>query len=73
MQVPFFDWKSLYLEKEGRVFENYFKNAKKGAFILQADVSNFEKNCNFLDIKHVSCGCGWNQCNSFRLRASGVG
>ena len=40
MQVPFFDWKSLYLEKEEEFSKIISNTLRKGAFILQADVCN---------------------------------
>ena len=42
MQVPFFDWKSLYSEKEEEFSKIISTTLKKGAFILQAEVSDFE-------------------------------
>ena len=42
MQVPFFDWKSLYSEKEEEFLKIISTKLQKGAFILQSDVSDFE-------------------------------
>ena len=73
MQVPFFDWKSLYLEKEEEFSKIISKTLKKGAFILQADVSNFEEKLrNFLDIKHVVAVADGTNAILLGLRASGV-
>ena len=73
MQVPFFDWKSLYLEKEEEFSKIISKTLKKGAFILQADVSDFEvKLRNFLGIKHVVAVADGTNAILLGLRASGV-
>ena len=74
MQVPFFDWKSLYLEKEEEFSKIISKTLKKGAFILQADVSDFESKLReFLNVKHVVAVADGTNAILLGLRASGVG
>ena len=43
MKIPFFDYKKLYL-KDKSILNKIFKDvSSKGAFILQEEVSDFEK------------------------------
>ena len=74
MQVPFFDWKSLYSEKEEEFSKIISTTLQKGAFILQSDVSDFENKLrDFLSVKHVVAVADGTNAILLGLRASGVG
>jgi dTDP-4-amino-4,6-dideoxygalactose transaminase len=54
MQVPFFDWKRLYLERRDRYLDIVDRTASRGGFILQEDVRKFEESLErFLGVRHA--------------------
>jgi len=53
-EIPFFDYPALFTEREEELMSLLRSVLSRGAYILQKDLQDFEKNLeNFLDVKHV--------------------
>lgn len=54
MKVPFFDYPRLYLDQKNKYLEIFDDVCSRGAFIMQRDVSIFEKSlCSFTGAKYA--------------------
>ncbi len=54
MRVPFFDWAGLYAERSEKFGAIMHETAKRGGFILQRDVDEFEENLSaFTGVKYA--------------------
>ena len=73
MNVKFFDWQSLYQERETQFSDIIYKTLSGGKFILQDEVANFEKQlADFVGAKYaVGLSDGTNAI-LLGLRASGL-
>lgn len=73
-QIPFFNYSALYSENE-EVYSNAILSAcKKGAYIMQEELFNFEKKLkNYLNVKHAIGVADGTTALVLSLRASGVG
>lgn len=71
--VPFFDWAGLYAERAETFGEIMHSTAKRGAFILQRDVLEFEEAlAEYLGIGHVIALSDATNAMHVGLRASGL-
>ena len=73
MDVPFFDYKKHYLEDKDS-YDMIFSNVcSKGAFIMQSELYEFEKNLSeFLGCKHIIGVADGTLALIFSLKASGI-
>lgn len=54
LEVPFFNYPALFQEKEAEMMALIQDVLQRGAYILQKELEEFEKNLeSFLDVKHV--------------------
>jgi len=53
-KIPFFDYQALYKSKQSEILDVLTDVMKRGAYILQRDLAEFEENLKeFLDVKHA--------------------
>ena len=74
LEVPFFDYPALFRKREEEFVEVFRAVSRRGAFIKQKDLQNFETSlASFLDVRHV-LGVG-NATDGLEvaLRAAGIG
>ena len=73
MQVPFFDWSALYLEKKDQFASILSEVLSRGGFILQKDVAEFEqKLANYVGAKYAVGVSDGTNAILLGLRASGL-
>ena len=72
--IPFFDYPSVFVSEEKELVAIFRDVGRRGAFILQEDLAQFERNlAGFLEVRHA-----WGVANAtdgllLALRATGVG
>ncbi len=72
--VPFFDYRSLFTSEEAQLSAIFREVGRRGAFILQQDLSRFEQNlARFLGARHVLGVANATDGLLIALRAAGVG
>jgi len=53
-EIPFFDYQALYQSQQSEILDVMTDVMKRGAYILQTDLAEFEENLKeFLDVKHA--------------------
>ena len=57
-QIPFFDYKRLYLDKKTQFLETIDKVASKGGFIMQKELEQFERNISSFCCSKYALGVG---------------
>ena len=72
--VPFFDYRRVFSEMESEFVDIFRDVLRRGAFIMQSDLINFEKACaDFLGVKYAFGVGNATDGLHFVLRAAGVG
>jgi len=73
LKVPFFDYPKLYLEDRENLLSIFDKTASSGAFIMQDDLSFFEKKLSeYLGCKHVIGVADGTVALTLSLKAAGL-
>ena len=74
ISVPFFNYPALFAERASRYDEIVQDVLRRGAYIMQSDLAEFEKNlANYLGCKHAIGVADGTAALVFALRASGIG
>jgi dTDP-4-amino-4,6-dideoxygalactose transaminase len=74
MKVPFFNYPWVYLQHEDEIREKIFDVMHRGAFILQEDLEEFEKNlCKYLNVNHAFGVADGTNALILGLMAMGIG
>ena len=74
MQIPFFNYQSLFKEHEKNFIEIFSDIGRRGAYIMQDDLSNFEyKIEKYTGIKHAIGVANATDAMQLLLKAGGVG
>jgi len=72
--IPFFNYPALFKTKEKEIMDTLYDVLKRGAYILQKDMQQFENNLKtFLGVKHVFGVSDGTNALILALRAAGVG
>ena len=72
--VPFFSYPMVYKHKEKEILDAMLNVMNRGAFILQSDLVDFEKNiAEFIGVKHVLGVADGTNSMIIALRAAGIG
>lgn len=72
--VPFFNYSALFAEKENELTDIILGVCRRGAYILQKDLADFEANlAEFMGVKHVFGVANGTDAISLGLRAVGIG
>ncbi len=73
MQIPFFDYKRLYAENSERFSKAFDDVGKRGAFIMQSDLQQFEDHlADYLGCKYVVGVADGTAALVFALKAAGI-
>lgn len=73
MKIPFFNYSALFKSSENDLMQIFRDIGTRGAYILQQDVTNFEKNLEkFLDVKHAITVANGTDAIILALRAAGI-
>ncbi len=73
-EVPFFNYGFLFREKEAEFTQILLDTCRKGAFIMQQEMRDFEKNlATFVGAKHAFGVADGTEAIIIALRASGIG
>ena len=74
MIVPFFNYQALFQENEERFLDIFRDVGRRGAYIMQSDLVNFEKRLqDYTNIKHVIGVANATDAMELLLKAGGVG
>ena len=74
MQIPFFNYQSLFKEHEENFIEIFSDIGRRGAYIMQDDLSNFESKIEkYTGIKHAIGVANATDAMQLLLKAGGVG
>ena len=74
MQIPFFNYQSLFKEHEKSFIEIFSDIGRRGAYIMQDDLSNFESKIEkYTGIKHAIGVANATDAMQLLLKAGGVG
>jgi dTDP-4-amino-4,6-dideoxygalactose transaminase len=74
MQIPFFNYQSLFKEHERDLIEIFSDIGRRGAYIMQDDLSNFESKIEkYTGIKHAIGVANATDAMQLLLKAGGVG
>lgn len=74
MRVPFFNYQALFQENEERFLDIFRDVGRRGAYIMQSDLVNFEKRLqDYTNIKHVIGVANATDAMELLLKAGGVG
>ena len=73
IEVPFFDYKQLYLKDKKAITQIFRDISSKGAFILQKEVDVFEKKiCNYTKSKYAITVANGTDAMQIYLKAFGI-
>ena len=74
MNIPFFPYSQLYLQDRDSYIKIFDDVCNRGAYILQKDLEDFEKNCEeFLDVNHAFGVANGTDALIIGLKACGIG
>ena len=74
MKIPFFDYQSLFKQNEKTLTEIFSDVGRRGAFIMQNDLSDFELNIEkYTGIKHAIGVGNATDAMQLLLKAGGIG
>ena len=74
MNIPFFNYQSLFKEHEKNFIEIFSDIGRRGAYIMQKDLSNFESNIEkYTGIKHAIGVANATDAMQLLLKAGGIG
>ena len=72
--IPFFDYRSLFQENEEQLLQVFSDVSKRGAFIMQDDLSLFEDRlCNYTGSKYAIGVANATNALELLLKAGGIG
>lgn len=73
MSIPFFNYKALYNRQREDFMKVFDDVCSRGAYILQRDVTDFEKNiCEFIGVKHAVAVANGTDGLIIALKAAGI-
>jgi dTDP-4-amino-4,6-dideoxygalactose transaminase len=74
MEIPFFNYQSLFKEHEKKLIEIFSDIGRRGAYIMQDDLSNFESKIEqYTGIKHAIGVANATDAMQLLLKAGGIG